>query len=204
MRGNLFDNDACEAFNILDGELILYRNFLPIEYANNLFESCINEDGWGQDEIKIFGKTYLSPRLTKWYGDQAYEYSGLKHEAKPLPDYLMDLRMKVETQTGFDFNSVLINYYRNGDDGMGWHSDDEKELGMNPAIASYTIGAERRFSLKHKSKPLKPVNIVLPNNSLLLMSGQLQHHWKHALPKVRHLENPRLNFTFRKVLKLTK
>lgn len=148
----------------------------------------------------MFGKQLLLPRLTAWYGDKGYTYSGLYNKPQPWLPVLLDLKERVEQASGHTYNSVLLNLYRGGNDSMGWHSDDEAELGKEPAIASLSFGGERRFSFKHRTrKDLKPVSVILANGSLLLMHGPTQHHWLHHIPRTKHPVQPRINLTFRHV-----
>ncbi len=157
---------------------------------------------WRQDRITLFGKTHLQPRLTAWYGDMAYRYSGLTLQPLPWTAALRKLKNRVEALTGYAFNSVLLNYYRDHNDSMGMHSDDEKELGRQPAIASLSLGDERIFSLKHKTRrDLKTFRLPLADTSLLLMRGDTQRHWRHGIEKSRRPCGPRINLTFRLVLR---
>ena len=149
----------------------------------------------------MFGKTHPQPRLTAWYGDMAYRYSGLTMQPLPWTPLLLEIKNRVETITDHRFNSVLLNYYRDQADSMGMHSDDEKELGPNPAIASLSLGAERLFSLKHKTRrDLKTLKQGLPDSSLMLMRGETQKHWRHGIDKSRRAHGPRINLTFRRIL----
>ncbi|GAB3536759.1 hypothetical protein GCM10027443_27860 [Pontibacter brevis] len=148
----------------------------------------------------MFGKQLPVPRLTAWYGDKGYTYSGLYNKPQPWVPVLQSLRERVQEVTGQEYNSVLLNFYRSGNDSMGWHADDEAELGKEPAIASLSFGGERRFSLKHRTrKDLKTVTIPLTHGSLLLMQGPTQYYWLHHIPKTKHPVQPRINLTFRNV-----
>lgn len=167
-----------------------------IDYLQDLLENV----DWQQNKIKMFGKIYDEPRLTAWYGDQGvrYKYSGIQLEPTPWSEVLSDLREKVSAEAHIKFNSALLNYYRDGQDSMGYHQDNEPELGNNPVIASLSLGAERIFQLKHiTDKSLKRKDIPLSSGSLLIMGGTTQHHWKHQIPKTKKLIGPRLNITFR-------
>ena len=172
---------------------------LSVEYMGQL----LSEVAWQQNKIKMFGKIYDEPRLTAWYGDEglAYKYSGILLEPTPWSDLLAVLKSKVNEAAGTEFNSALLNYYRGGQDSMGYHQDNEPELGTNPIIASLTFGAERIFQLKHiTDKSLKRKDIPLKSGSLLIMAGATQHHWKHQIPKTKKPMGPRLNITFRVIL----
>ncbi len=174
--------------------------FLSPAEAAALLAQLIDEVAWEQRAIRIFGQQIPQPRLTAWYGDPAarYTYSGLTWEPRPWTVALRALRQRVEAATSTRFNSVLLNYYRDGRDSMGWHADDEPELGPTPAIASLSLGATRRFRLRPQGGLAHPpLGLDLPSGSLLLMRGPTQQHWQHALPKTARPVGPRLNLTFR-------
>jgi alkylated DNA repair dioxygenase AlkB len=154
---------------------------------------------WRQEKIKLFGKQIDQPRLTAWYADagKSYTYSGLTWEPLPWLAELSKLREKLQECTGAAFNSILLNLYRHGQDSMGWHSDDEPELGQNPIIASLSLGQERPFSFRHRVHKHLKHQLVLPSGSLLLMAGETQHFWHHQLPKTTKPLEPRINLTFR-------
>lgn len=199
---NLFSNQEPEQINLVlqDAEVFIYHSFFNINESNELFQALKNNIEWQQDEIKIFGKTHFLPRLTAWYGTKAYEYSGIKMQAQDFTKELLLIKNRVEEATGLSFNSCLLNYYRNGNDGMGWHQDNEKELGINPAISSISFGQERTFQMKHiADKSLKKVDVPLRNGTLLLMKGKTQHFWKHQIPKTKKPIGERINLTFRRV-----
>ena len=146
----------------------------------------------------MFGKEVLIPRCTSWYGDENmhYKYSGINNIPLPWTDELNELKAKVEQQANATFNSVLLNQYRDGNDSVGWHADDEKELGENPIIASINFGATRAFILKHNTTKEKII-IDLTHGSLLVMGGAMQHNWKHTIPKRKKVIDTRVNLTFR-------
>ena len=177
--------------------------FLPAADCAALLPLLVAEVAWEQRAIRLFGQQVPQPRLTAWYGDPAarYTYSGLTWEPRPWTPVLLALRQRVEAAVGTHFNSVLLNYYRHGQDSMGWHADDEPELGPAPAIASISLGATRRFRLRPRAGLDHPSqSLDLPGGSLLLMRGPTQRHWQHALPKTARPTGPRLNLTFRLVL----
>ncbi|MBO2008330.1 alpha-ketoglutarate-dependent dioxygenase AlkB family protein [Hymenobacter negativus] len=180
---------------------LLYDHaFLTGPEADNLLARLSAEVAWEQRAIRIFGQEIPQPRLTAWYGDPAarYAYSGLHWEPRNWTPALAALRQRVEAATGHQFNSVLLNLYRTGQDSMGWHADDEPELGPEPAIASLSLGATRRFRMRPRAGLAHvPLSLDLPNGSLLLMCGTTQQHWQHALPKTARPVGPRLNLTFR-------
>jgi alkylated DNA repair dioxygenase AlkB len=174
--------------------------FLPAAEADALLAQLTAEVAWEQRAIRIFGQQIPQPRLTAWYGDPEarYAYSGLQWEPRPWLPALTALRQRVEAATGHRFNSVLLNLYRTGQDSMGWHADDEPELGSTPAIASLSLGDTRRFRLRPRTGLTHaPFSLDLPNGSLLLMRGAMQQHWQHALPKTARPVGTRLNLTFR-------
>lgn len=157
---------------------------------------------WEQSPIRIFGKSVMQPRLTAWYGDEGanYQYSGLLMKPIPWTEELVKIRIRVEELAQSNFNSVLLSFYRTGQDSMGWHRDDEKELGPRPIIASVTFGATRRFLFRHRIEKSLKVEIELAPGSLLIMSGQCQDCWEHSLPKTAKAMGPRINLTFRKII----
>jgi alkylated DNA repair dioxygenase AlkB len=181
-----------------DGLVRYQELWLPSSFATQYFEFFKTKLVWQRERIIIFGKETPCPRLTTWYGDMglSYKYSGILHYAQGWHPDLLIIREKLLQQTGLQFNSVLCNYYRNGQDSMGWHSDDESELGKNPNIASVSLGATRRFLLKHKTTK-QLVSVDLAHGSLLLMLGETQYHWQHALPKTNKECGERINLTFR-------
>jgi alkylated DNA repair dioxygenase AlkB len=167
-----------------------------------LLAKLIAETPWRTDPIKVWGKVYMQPRLMAWYGDmgKSYRYSGRLYEPYPWTPLLLQLKDGVEQACDHTFNSVLLNYYRDGNDSMGFHSDNEAELGKNPVIASLSLGETRTFVLKHKTnKALKPIRLKLNDASLLLMAGELQTYWKHGIPKERKSCSARINLTFRTI-----
>ncbi|MBD3646830.1 MAG: alpha-ketoglutarate-dependent dioxygenase AlkB [Pseudomonadales bacterium] len=192
-----------EDIELVDGHLRLWRNWMTPAEASTLFDVLRDELAWEQSTVTIYGKRHRIPRLNAWYGDPGagYRYSGTLFEPLPWTPSLSEVRARVEETTGHEFNGVLANCYRDGADGVGWHSDDEPELGKNPVIASVSLGSERRFSMKHKRrKDVSRCDLVLPSGSLLLMTGPTQHHWVHQLPKTVRPVAERINLTFRLVV----
>ncbi|WP_322405271.1 alpha-ketoglutarate-dependent dioxygenase AlkB family protein [Massilia luteola] len=172
---------------------------LPMPIGNaEILARLLDETPWRADTVVVYGKRYLQPRLTAWYGEASYTYSGLTLQPLPLTPLLAQLRAAVEHVTGQRYNSVLLNYYRDGADSMGMHSDDEPELGPQPVIASLSYGATRTFLLRHRHTN-RTVRLDLTDGSLLLMAGTLQAHWQHGINKTAKLVGPRLNLTFRYV-----
>lgn len=193
-----------EIITLLDGEILFIRNFLSPSEAKHFFDLLQNTINWKQEEISFYGKIYPIPRKTAWYGYEGfnYSYSGINCLPEIWTDELLDIKRKIEQFIpSVDFTSVLLNLYRNGNDKMGWHSDDEKELGVNPTIASLSLGETRRFDIKNKLKPDLYYKFELTSGSLLIMTGALQHHWMHQIPVQKKVKNPRINLTFRKIKK---
>jgi alkylated DNA repair dioxygenase AlkB len=184
-----------------DGEAYYIAEIFNEDASAVFFKALLEEIPWQQDEVKVFGKTYITSRKTAWYadGDLSYTYSGVKKQALSWTPALLTIKAQVEKVCGIKFNACLLNLYHHGEEGMGWHSDDEPELGKMPEIASVSLGAERRFDFKHKSRDLK-VSVMLENGSLLWMRGLSQAHWKHALPKTKKVKSRRINMTFRRIL----
>lgn len=187
--------------NILpcDGEAWLYRDVLPTAEADRVFERLHAALNWQQETAFIMGRDVAVPRLTSWYGEVAYRYSGVYHPAAPFPKVLVPLRKLAEEKAAHRFNTVLLNLYRDGRDSVAWHADDEDVLGENPVIASLSFGGERRFHLRHKKNGDR-VSVDLPHNSLLVMAGPTQHHWVHQIPKTARPVAPRINLTFRQTI----
>ncbi|BFI96967.1 MAG: alpha-ketoglutarate-dependent dioxygenase AlkB [Rhodanobacter sp.] len=185
----------------------LWPHWLGVAEADALFAELRQAIAWETHRIRLFGREVASPRLSCWIGDAgaAYTYSRNRFEPQPWPMTLAALRPRIEQVCGARFNSVLANLYRDGNDAMGWHSDDEPELGAQPVIASLSLGAERRFRLRRRrarGEPAQPgdtLELTLPHGSLLRMAGDTQRLYKHDLPRVRHLAEARINLTFRRV-----
>lgn len=156
---------------------------------------------WAPHRVRLFGREHLTPRLCAWYGDAdvRYAYSGQTLDPLPWTPALADLRVRIESALGRSFNSVLCNLYRDGADCMGWHSDDEASLGPRPVIASLSLGATRRFALRHRRRAHPSVSLALAHGDLLVMGGDTQHHWQHALPRTHRPVGARINLTFRAV-----
>lgn len=190
MKASIFDQDNIE----------YYPDFLPQEKADSAFNKLKTNLEWNEETIKMYGKPVKVPRLVCWYGDKniQYRYSGINHISLPWNMELLSIKELIEQHTGHHFNSVLGNMYRNENDSMGWHSDDEKELGENPVIASVSLGEERVFKIQHrKSKQI--LGEALTNGSLLVMSGDFQKQWRHSVPREKTVRKPRINLTFRYV-----
>lgn len=185
-----------------DADLLYLPNFLAPAEATGTFTRLRDEIAWQQHVVQLFGRAVNAPRLSAWHGDSgaSYTYSGLALEPQPWPPLLADLRRRVNEASSAPFNSALLNLYRDGNDGMGWHSDDEKELGPEPCIASLSLGAKRRFLLRHKTrKDLKTCEFLLGHGDLFIMRGRTQQYWKHQVPKTRRPKGERINITFRQI-----
>lgn len=187
---------------LVDAEVHYSSGFLRPDRADRLLAELRAELDWQQREIKLFGRKVKSPRLTAFHGEpgSVYTYSNLRLEPQPWTPALDEIRTELADVSGHVFDCVLANLYRDGSDSMGWHSDDERELGIEPIIASVSLGAARRFALHHRRRKDQRVAIDLEHGSLLIMAGQTQHHWKHALPKTRRAVGERVNLTFRRIV----
>lgn len=185
-----------------DGCARLWRQWLPGAEAQSLQAQLADSLHWQQTVIRVYGRAQPIPRLNAWYGDAGarYTYSGARFVPEPFTPALAALRERLQAFTGRAFNSVLANLYRDGNDSVGWHSDNEPELGPEPAIASLSLGASRRFRLRHAHLP--PVSVDLHSGDLLVMTGPLQRHWQHTLPKTRRPVGARINLTFREIVNL--
>jgi alkylated DNA repair dioxygenase AlkB len=185
-----------------DAEVYYLPEFPLAQTAEAVMKHLIDEIPWRAESIVVWGKTVLQPRLIAWYGDKGanYTYSGIHHDPLPWTDTLIDIKTRVEKVADTSFNSVLLNYYRHHRDSMGLHSDDEPELGHRPIIASLSLGEDRTFILRHKTRrDLKTFRLKLASGSLLLMKGDTQHCWKHGIEKEKRPCGPRVNLTFRRI-----
>lgn len=189
-----------EQLPIEQGEMIYYSNFFEQQTSDLLYQELEKKIKWTQDYFKIYGKSIALPRLTAWYGDpeKRYTYSGIEMNSLPWIEPLLFIKKEIELVAKVKFNSVLINFYRDGNDGVAWHSDDEKELGEIPVIGSVSLGGTRRFMLKPKDKESKQkYELELAHGSFLLMAGETQKYWLHQVPKTKKQVQPRINLTFR-------
>lgn len=199
----LFENTADPQQNLLpqDGTVNYYGKILTEKEAEDYYQILLKDIAWKNDEAVIFGKTIITKRKVAWYGDGNFEYtySNSKKHALPWTKELLELKHLAEEKTGEKFNSCLLNLYHDGSEGMAYHSDGEKDLKKNGAIASLSFGAERKFSFKHKTTKEK-VEMVLANGSLLVMKDQTQTFWMHRLPPTKKIFSPRINLTFRTIV----
>jgi len=184
-----------------DAELAFWPDFLSPAEARALLRELETTAPWEQSLIRIAGRELPIPRLNVWYGDPGanYGYSGARLESHPWTPALAVLRRRVETITGREFNSALLNCYRSGQDSVDWHSDDEAVLGPAPTIATLSLGAARRFELRHRTQRGLRRHLVLENGALLLMAGAMQRHWRHRIPKEPAVADLRISITFRRV-----
>lgn len=204
MNLDLFNQESEENLNLLpkDGTVNYYGKIMPTTQALTYFENLLNEIQWKNDVAIIFGKRIETKRKVAWYAEEPFEYtySNTTKTALPWTKELLELKELVEKKSGETFNSCLLNLYHNGSEGMAWHSDGEKDLQKNGAIASVSFGAERKFSFKHKVTK-ETVTQVLENGSLLVMKGTTQTHWVHRLPPTKVISKPRVNLTFRTIVR---
>jgi alkylated DNA repair dioxygenase AlkB len=184
-----------------DGELLLIKNFYQTVDASDLFNTLLNNLAWQEEKIFLYGRWVKVPRLMCWYGNKGanYQYSGVIHHPLPWSTPLLEIKQKIQASHKHSFNTVMGNLYRNGSDSMGCHADDEKELGKNPTIASLSLGEERLLRFRH-SKYKEIIDVILGHGDLLFMSGVIQHHWKHELPKTKKNKLERINLTFRQII----
>jgi len=195
---------AQEPRNILpyDGEVLYYGTVLDEQVVLLYLDKLLNQVEWRHDEAIIFGRHIFTKRKVAWYADKgfSYSYSKITRYALPWTQTLLELKVLAEELTGAAYNSCLLNLYHTGDEGMAWHSDDEKELKKDGSIASLSFGAERKFALKHRVSK-EGTSLMLENGSLLEMKGTTQTHWLHGLPKSKKVNTPRVNLTFRQMMK---
>jgi alkylated DNA repair dioxygenase AlkB len=200
---DLFGNKIDEPINIISNDgIVNYYGALqsPVD-ADDYFEKLLNNIEWKNDEVIIYGKKIVTKRKVAWYGDQPFEftYSNTTKCALPWIKELLALKALVEERSNETFNSCLLNLYHNGQEGMSWHCDEERDLKKNGAIGSLSFGAERKFSLKHK-KSKETVSLILQHGSLLVMKGTTQTNWLHSLPPTKKIAEPRVNLTFRTIV----
>lgn len=183
-----------------DGTVNYYGTIFSTEEANHYYETLLNTINWKNDEAIIFGKKIITKRKVAWYGETEFEYtySKITKKANLWTPELLELKKQIETKCGETFNSCLLNLYHSGEEGMAWHSDAEKDLKKNGAIASLSLGAERKFAFKHKETK-ETISLNLEHGSLLIMKGTTQSHWLHRLPPTKKVQSPRINLTFRTI-----
>jgi len=199
----LFNEPFDASKNLLpaDGIVHYHGQIFSVEASEKCYHSLLNEIEWEHDKAIIFGKEIITKRKVAWYGEKpfAYTYSKVTKYAKSWTETLKQIKQKVEAASGATYNSCLLNLYHSGEEGMAWHSDDEKDLLKNGAIGSVSFGAERKFAFKHKESK-KRIDVWLENGSLLVMQGACQTHWLHRLPPTKKVNTPRVNLTFRTIV----
>ncbi|RJG06878.1 alpha-ketoglutarate-dependent dioxygenase AlkB [Noviherbaspirillum cavernae] len=204
MNGELFDEvPLLETIPMADADVRFMRRFYGPALAAQHMRVLLDEIAWRQETIVLWGQQHLQPRLSAWYGDAGsrYSYSGITLEPHPWTATLLRIKGDIEQVTGHRFNSVLLNLYRNERDGMGWHSDDEAELGPEPVIASLSLGEARIFHFRHRTRKTgKPISLTLIDGSLLVMAGTTQKFWRHAVDKESVSRDARINLTFRHIV----
>ncbi|CCU71484.1 MAG: alpha-ketoglutarate-dependent dioxygenase AlkB [Thalassolituus oleivorans] len=194
--------DLSEPQTLLDGAMTYYAQALSFSCADQLFTSLNGELPWTQESIMIYGRETLSPRLQAWHGDEgiSYRYSGKTFTTLPWTPSLVGLCHSINQAFGLKLNSVLANLYRDGQDSMGWHADDEMELGSDPIIVSVSLGAERDFAVRRIGEQRQAGKLALAHGSLLVMEAGMQNRWQHSLPKRQGIKQPRINLTFREII----
>lgn len=201
---DLFDNQLQQVIRLInhDGIVDYHGGLVDAWLADDYFNQLLSAIDWKHDLALIAGKPIVTKRKIAWHGDQpfSYTYSNTTKYASPWNTTLLDLKRRVEQQTGETYNACLLNLYHSGEEGMAWHSDGEKDLKKNGAIASLSLGAERKFSFKHKQSK-QVVSLILKHGSLLVMKGSTQRHWLHRLPPTKTVTTPRINLTFRTICK---
>ncbi len=198
---DLFNSDPLPNLLPQDGIVQYHGKVMTSQAAKELLVHFLEDIPWKQDEVFIFGKHIITKRKVAWFADSGipYSYSNTTKQSLPWTAPLLELKALAEKTTATSYNSCLLNLYHSGAEGMGWHSDDEKSIAPQSAIASMSFGAERKFSLKHK-KTKQSISVHLENGSLLVMKGSTQSHWLHAMPKTKKVNRPRVNLTFRKMV----
>lgn len=195
-------SDGLENLLPYDGCLHNHGLVLNLTEAQQAYAELLRHIDWRPDQLQMFGRTITTRRQVAWYADAGahYRYSGSSKAPQPWTPYLLELKARVESHVGERFNACLLNHYWDGQDGMGWHSDDEAELGNQPIIASLSLGAERVFALRHK-RTQDERRLPLASGQLIVMRGDTQHHWRHSLLKSRRIDAGRINLTFRTILR---
>ena len=195
---NLFNKEGGNNILPKEGNVVYYGKIMGYNKANEYYKKLMEKIAWRNDEAFIFGKHIITKRKVAWYGDEEYEYSYSNFTKRALKwtKELLELKGAVDDISKTTYNSCLLNLYHDGSEGMAWHSDDEKELLKGGSIASLSLGAERKFSLKHKQSK-ETVSLILESGSLLVMNDDTQTNWLHTLPKTKKVTRPRINLTFR-------
>lgn len=198
---SIFDTPAPpERVELPDGDVVLHERFFTAADSARLFDALRGEVAWSQETIRIHGRWNPIPRLSAWFGDAPYTYSGITMDPLPWTPAMAEVKAAIEPAAGTVFNSALANLYRDGNDSVSWHSDDEPELGPEPVIASVSFGATRTFKLRHRRDASLRQDVVLTDGSLLVMRGDTQRCWHHAVTKSARVTDPRINLTFRVIV----
>ena len=202
---DLFSQEK-QHFNLPNAELIYIPDLLTKQESDTYFKALKSDTNWQHDDITIFGKTHKQPRLTALFGesDQPYGYSNIVMHPEPLTPHLKIIQQRIEETADHKFNTVLVNLYRDGNDSNGWHADNEKELGKNPIIASISFGEARPFHFKHRTIKAQRHKLNLEHGSLLIMKGEMQQYWLHQIAKTKTQIQPRINLTFRRLIRMKK
>ena len=196
-------SSSSQHLSLLGGGTIRYiPNWIPGDQAARLFDTLMTEVPWRQEHFMMGARRIQQPRLTAWVGEEGMRYVSSRRVFEPSPwsPHLSMVRDRLRDDLGITTNSVLCNLYRTGQDSMGCHADDEPELGVNPTIASISLGETRKMVFRHAEKAAPKVELMLEGGSLLIMAGTLQHHWRHELPKTKRVNAPRINLTYRQFL----
>lgn len=194
----LFDSGETRELLPHDGSAVYRPDFLDRDTCDEHLTGLLDEVPWEARSIVLFGRSVPQPRLACWFGDESYSYSGITMEPRSWSPRLASLKSMIEAATNHSFNSVLVNLYRDGNDSMGWHADDEPELGSEPVIASLSLGRTRKFRFRHRETK-ETIEVDLEPGSLVVMSGLSQTCWIHDVPKSKRVKEPRINLTFRRV-----
>lgn len=196
-------NDSIrQVLSMPDAKVTFYQNFFDSRKSDEIFQILLSEINWRQDRMKLYGKEIDLPRKTAWYGDRnkSYTFSGIHLNPEPWTSTLLQIKKHIEEIAEVEFNSVLLNLYRHGNDGISWHTDAEPELGENPVIGSVSFGGTRRFMFRHRQDQTLKTEVELTHGSFLLMAGETQHFWQHQIPKTSRQVEPRINLTFRSII----
>ncbi len=198
---SLFNDPAAERLGLDGADVVIHRNYLEADEADRYFNVLRDEVEWKQEEALLFGKRQPIPRLTAWFGDSqgTYTYSGIKMRPTPWTEVLAEIRDRTGMVAETKFNSVLLNLYRDGQDSVGWHADNEPELGPAPTIGSVSLGETRRFHFRHIDGSQETVSVELHHGDVVVMRGSTQQIWQHQVPKTQRTVGPRINLTFRTV-----
>jgi alkylated DNA repair dioxygenase AlkB len=196
------DDVRAEVLSMPNAEVTFYRNFFNLQESDEIFQILRDGINWRQDKMKLYGKDIDLPRKTAWYGDQnkSYTFSGIHLNPELWTPTLLHVKERIEDVAKIQFNSVLLNLYRHGNDGISWHTDVERELGENPVIGSVSFGGTRRFMFRHRQDQDLKAEVELTHGSFLLMAGETQHFWQHQIPKTSRKVDSRINLTFRVII----